>query len=498
MYKSRLKVWQRQEEHISRGSTESCQGCEQLRTTSPASATFDENCNHEKYKKYLRRNGLHHFIQDEKTSDPAWTAMTVSRTPPDMHDVRMSLHFLWTMSGWASWCKESGTWVDTGLRLSSPRTTASSLWAFDTFYAGIREAIDLIEDDQTLAAGTVLQRALEFCDGLVMATHWTFFLRLLDLYDVLLHRGHRALRKFLAREILAKAWLALPLRDPRLIIYRDLYQMSDPTLRHLYEQAASEKCLIDTLRRLMPHDHPEIKYLQRWLDPVISSKDPGTSKMQQVLKLYEPAKQREDLTCLDGFGFRNEMAALQACEWSLLVPEHYEKALCIAQWILAEMPKFEYHPEDEQSYYGQAWRVIGICAHRLGRREAEVEAICESTSSLTYHTPRHPFVLLRALRTAVERLQRLEAFEAAAKKRHWHTFHLSNMATMERPEQWAEPRVLEALEARMIRRRSSSSSDVSWQSPQCHECKEAKAIAYLRYTSTEPMSPSFQSWSLCS
>ena len=202
MYKSRLKVWD-VKKNTSREEALRAARDAAAAQTSRASAT-SISLQPRKIKKYLRRNGLHHFIQDEKTSDPAWTAMTVSRTPPDMHDVQMSLHFLWTMSGWASWCKESGTWVDTGLRLSSPRTTASSLWAFDTFYAGIREAIDLIEDDQTLAAGTVLHCALEFCDGLVMATHWTFFLRLLDLYDVLLHRGYRALRKFLAREILAK------------------------------------------------------------------------------------------------------------------------------------------------------------------------------------------------------------------------------------------------------------------------------------------------------
>ena len=496
MYKSRLKVW---------GVKKNTSREEALRATRDATAAHDSRVpvtstrtQPRKIQKYLRRNGLHHFIGDNRTGDLTSTTMTISRSPPDIHDVRMSLHFLWTMSGWASWCKESGTWVDTGLRLSSPRTAASSPWAFDTFYAGVREAIDLIEEDQTIAAGIVLQRALEFWDGLVMATHWTFFLRLLDLYDVLLHRGHRALRKNLAREILAKAWLALPLRDPRLIIYRDLYQMSDSTLRNLYEQAASEKCLIGTLRRLMPCDHPEIKYLQRWLDPVISSKDPGTRKMQQVLKLYEPAMQQEDLTCLDGFGFRNEMAALQACEWSLLVPEHYEKALCIAQWILVEMPKFEYHPEDEQSYYGQAWHIIRICAHRLGRREEEVVAICQSTSSLTYYTNKHPFVLLRAFRMAVERLQRLEAFEVAAEETEWHTNLLRHVSTMERPEQWPEPRVLEALEARMIRRRSAGSNNVSWQSPQGHECKEAKAIAWMRYTSNEPMSPSFRSWSLCS
>ena len=289
--------------------------------------------------------------------------LSIPKRPPDPHDARMKYHFLRTVGGWAAWCKESGTWEDPGsLRLAWPRTVTSSPWAFEAFYAGIREVVSLLDEDDNYHADMVLQHALVLWDGLVVATHWTFFLRLIDLYDMLLARGFPQLRKKIAKAIVAKAWLALPLRDPRLLIYRDLYQMQDDSLLGVYELAATEQALIDSLGPLLGPEHPEILYLRQWQKPEMADHrvKRRLGRMEDILKVYELAVRQADFECLYELGFANELSVLNACERYLLTPEHYHKALSISRWILGQMPNFAYHPQEIECYTSrtQAWTII--------------------------------------------------------------------------------------------------------------------------------------------
>ena len=427
MYKGRLSAWN-VKKNLSRE--------EAVKIATDSSAAQDTcsttlaRFNQQRVQKYLRRNKLSHLVR----------CPNLPKRPPDCYTFLSRCHFLRTIGGWAAWCEGSGTVEDIGPRiaLNWQRTTSSSRWAFAAFCDGIDEVISLLDEGDNYHADMVLERAFDFWDGLVMTTHWTFFLRLLELYDVLLARGLSQLRKMIAKAIVAKAWLALPLRDPRLLIYRDLYQMADDTLLGIYEHDATERCLADSLSPLLGPGHPVILYLQdiQTRNIITCTRERWRGKVQRVTELYTYATQQADLTCLNELGFRDELSALEACERHLLTSEHYHKALCIAKWMIVEMPKFEYHPQDREEYIYRAWIIIGICTHQLGLMEEEVEAICRTMDCLRMSTQVYPFIAVRGIRQAVRWFQGLGVTHETSIHEAWHAEILDDINNVKPPSQW--------------------------------------------------------------
>ena len=427
MYRSRLSAWNVRKnlfrEEAIKIATDSV-------AAQDTCSTDLARLNQQRVHKYLRRNKLSHLLR----------CPNLPKSPPDCYTIRLSCHFLRTIGGWAAWCEESGTVEDIG-RLTGvnwQRTISSSRWAFVAFEDGIEEVINLLDEGDTYHAYMILERAFDFWDDLVVTTHWTFFLQLFYLYNGLLARGLSQLRKKIAKAIVKKAWLGLPLRDPRLLIYRDLYQMAEDTLSGIYEHHATERCLTDSLSPLLGPDHQEILYLQDIQSRNMDARERvrRRDKAQRVTELYRYATQQANLTCLDELGFRDEQSALEACVWHLLTSEHYHKALRIARWMLAEMPKSESHPQDLEIYTYQAWYIIRSCTHQLGSIEEEIEAICRTMDCLRMSTQVHPFSTVRDVRQAVRCFQRLGATRHASTYEAWHAEILDNISNVKPPSQW--------------------------------------------------------------